>query len=147
MDQQLQEAREAVGAEGQYRLDQLSLDLKAVPTADGRELKFPDPTELRAMPPNALSTVRFDFELRERFEASQPKVDEVPDVVGLTEAMARRRFAAAGFLMEVAHGVVPVGPRAERLVGTVLEQAPTAGENLAVNGRVTVYIGLRARPR
>ena len=35
---------------------------------------------------------------------------------------------------------------AERHAGTVLEQEPVAARQLPVNGRVTVYIGLRSRP-
>ena len=67
----------------------------------------------------------------------------------LTESMARRRLAAAGFLMTVAHSVIADDPRApgrsDRLVGTVRDQNPRPGQSLTLNERVTVYIGLPAR--
>lgn len=149
VDEQLREARaNAVSTEG-YRLDLLSLDLKALPLNGGKVLKFPERKELASLPPGALSTVRIDLESRENFEASQRREAEVPDVVGMTESMARRRLAAAGFLMAVAHSVVPDDPRrpgfADRLVGTVRDQTPAAAQRLAINERVTVYLGLRAR--
>jgi hypothetical protein len=151
VDGQLREARATVPPDATHRLDSLSLNVKALPSSDGVKLSFPDPKDLGSLSPDALSTVRFDFESREKFEASRPRKIKVPNVGGMTETLARRTLAGSGLIMEVAYSALPVdaarsgdAAEVERYVGTVRDQLPASGAEINQNDRVTVYLGLRA---
>ncbi|KQT90878.1 protein kinase [Marmoricola sp. Leaf446] len=67
--------------------------------------------------------------------------EQVPEVVGLSEADARRRIEAAGFEVSV---VTDSTTEAER--GTVLQQAPPAGQNASAGSTVTIVVSAFERP-
>lgn len=67
--------------------------------------------------------------------------EEVPEVVGLSEAEARRRIEAAGFEVSV---VNDSSTEAER--GTVLQQAPPAGQDASAGSTVTIVVSTFERP-
>ena len=67
--------------------------------------------------------------------------EQVPEVVGLSEAEARRRIEAAGFEVSVVNDSTT---EAER--GTVLQQAPPAGQDAAEGSTVTIVVSTFEEP-
>ena len=67
--------------------------------------------------------------------------EQVPQVVGLSEGDARRRIEAAGFEVSV---VNDSSTEAER--GTVIQQAPPAGQNAAAGSTVTIVVSTFEEP-
>ncbi|ROR92954.1 Stk1 family PASTA domain-containing Ser/Thr kinase [Nocardioides aurantiacus] len=67
--------------------------------------------------------------------------EQVPEVVGLAEAEARRRIEAAGFEVSVVNDSTT---EAER--GTVLQQAPPAGQDASAGSTVTIVVSTFQRP-
>ena len=67
--------------------------------------------------------------------------ERIPEVVGLSEAEARQQIEAAGFEVSVVNDSTT---RAEP--GTVLQQAPPAGQNASAGSTVTIVVSTFAEP-
>ncbi len=101
-----------------FAVSDLSVDIRAnvVHTEDGVRVTLPDPGSHPS--PEGLSQIRFS--VRSDPEAAEPDLEEVPDLVGMTEPGARETLQTAGF--EVG-SVETVAADAEP--GRVVDQLPS----------------------
>jgi hypothetical protein len=134
-------AREALEARGgAYRLGRVSLELKMVPGAGGVGLSFPTVEELARLGNTSLSTLNVDFDPKSQGEQAAVVKRTVPDVTGVTEAMARRKLAEAGYVVEVNYQAV-VASGGLNQVDRVVMQLPAKGTGLAPGSTVVLFIG------
>ena len=101
-----------------FTVSDLSVDLRAkvVNTDEGLRVALPDPNRRPA--PDSLSELRFS--VRSDPEAGEPELDEVPDLIGITEDGAREMLQTAGFDV----GAVDTVP-ADAEPGRVVDQLPS----------------------
>jgi hypothetical protein len=101
-----------------FTVSDLSVDLRAnvVNTDDGLRVTLPDPRSRPA--PEGLSELRFS--VRSDPGAAEPDLEEVPDLVGMTETGARERLSDAGFEVGAVETV-----QADAEPGRVVDQLPS----------------------
>lgn len=134
MQERIQTARTNLAAEGgPYRLGRVTVQAKVLPGAKGDSIIFPKPGEVDG---SALSTFEFEFDPTPAPE-SAPTVVAVPDVLGYTEAKARRVLTAAGFSAEVNYEAVSNAGDVDRVVS----QHPAGSQQAEPASGVMIFIG------
>ncbi|MCB9761009.1 MAG: PASTA domain-containing protein [Alphaproteobacteria bacterium] len=130
-DDTLREGRAAV------RLGAVTVALKGVVAAEGEQLALRMPREDDGVTP--VSEVVLRYQLAET-AVTDAAAGDVPDLVGYTEVLARRKAEAAGFSVDVAwEHAAPVRGQPSP-TGRVLRQSPAAGTT-AAGRRIRVFVG------
>lgn len=142
---QMQAAQAALAeSESPFRLGRVAMNLKLVPWQGGDGFSFPSKGEIADGA--VLSELSLDFTpAAPRSVPAPPSPAALPDVVGLTEVMARRRLSAAGHSMKVSYQAVVDDGELKRH-GRVLQQIPEAHTEAAAPSEVLVVIGKKSIP-
>lgn len=126
---------------GAYRLGRVTMELRMLPGPSGSGAIFPSAEAMDRLSGDQLSKLQLDFESDRPAEAPEPAKAIVPNVLGQTETLARRRVAEAGLLLETDAQAVPAAGGERDLVGRVVNQLPPPGEQAALNTTVHIFIG------
>ena len=128
---------------GPYRLGKVSFNAKVIPDEEGKGLRLPTAEELREYT-GPFSEVNYDF-TPGRTPDEEEGVSRLPNLLGLTEELARLRAREAGFGLQARSATVPAdSPR----IGQVIRQvpAPTSDKELPSGSTITVLIGRPIEP-
>ena len=101
---------------------------------DQFQIRFPQQDETSDDDASRLSRLRFAFDLAPPPERERGKI-LVPDVLGYTEALARRKLAAAGLMIETFEVAT-----ADSHAGAVISQRPRAGASVDPNSAVALFV-------
>jgi hypothetical protein len=141
---QLQQASEKIRQSGgAYTLGRVSVTAKMIPNEDGTGFRLPTAKDLKDYtgPFNDIS-----YDLAPTHPAAEkPSSVSVPELIGLTESLARIRARQAGLDVQVRSQTVPAdSPRS----GQVVKQVPAAGAGAEVpaGSTITVLIGRPLQP-
>jgi hypothetical protein len=135
--EQIERARDTLDrGDSPYRLGRVCLDLRYVAGGGGGGATLPEAETI--VEGERVTSLHLDFAPD---SPPQPPVlapvNKVPGVVGYTSAVARRKVAAAGFLVELHSRAVT----ADDQVGRVVEQLPRAEAEVAPESTVGLFIG------
>lgn len=125
-----------------YRLRDVTMELRVIPSAGGGRVIIPDPEQLIDLSGDRLSTLRLDFAASDLAPKVVPATVEVPDVTGYTEVMARRRLREQGLFAEVVLEALPTSSSGD---GRVVNQLPESGDDTDPQSTVTIFVGRLAR--
>ena len=126
---------------GNYRLGRVTMELRMLPGPGGTGAIFPSAEAMDRLDGGQLSKLNLDFESERPPEAPEPPKATVPDLLGQTETLARRKLAEAGLLVEADYQAVPPAGADKDLVGRVVNQLPPAGGQVPLNTTVHIFIG------
>ncbi|MCC5835671.1 MAG: hypothetical protein JJU20_13130 [Opitutales bacterium] len=136
--QQIKQAQDSIReSSGAYKLGRVSFKTKLIPNEEGNGFRLPTAQESKDLR-DILSEFSYDFAPTSEGERNQSVA--VPELVGLTESMARIRAREGNLRLDVRKQSVPAD---SENVGRVLRQIPASGRNndLPAGSSVTVLIG------
>lgn len=135
-------ARAELAKSGQtYSLGKVTFDMKMLPGPGGIGMSFPQLADLKGLDSTLLSSVHFEFDSQEEKPPPAPVLDKIPSLLGYTEAMARRKIAEAGYLVEVSSQAVVSSPDKPVEVDRVVNQYPRPGTNAKLGTSILIFIG------
>lgn len=128
-------ARERMTGTG-FSLGTVHLDFKVIPQENGGSMMFPTPEQMEKTGTN-LSTLRLDFEPpKPEIETEIEKV-LTPNVMEMTEIMARRQLAEVGLKTEIKYQIT----EDSREVDRVVFQRPGPNNYQIPGATIEVFIG------
>ncbi len=140
-NEQIKTARKQLDAsDSTHRLGEVTMELRMIPAPSGSSMSFPEPEQLKDVSAN-LSTIQLDFTPRESAEEKKTRPVPVPNTIGYTELMARRKLSEAGFLSQVNYQAVVVPDDGPPPTDRVVNQYPKAEKLAEPNSTVTIFIG------
>lgn len=143
-NKQIEDARSILLKQGSdYNLGHINLQFKMIPSETGDSVIFPS-TEQIADSSGSLSTIDIEFAPKEATKVVEVPTKEVPDVTGLTEVMARRKIANAGFMTELKYQAFKADENSDQnKKDRVIKQIPDPGKNplAEVNSTILIFIG------
>lgn len=142
-EQQIAAARKEIASRGDFRLANVSLEMRMGLTADGAGAIFPNRETMELVDGNSLSSLKLSFEETSKKVATD--LINVPDLAEQTETMARRTLLAAGLTAETQFHIISNQPSGGReMQGRVVGQAPEAGEMVESGSIVRIFIGRKS---
>jgi len=139
---QLEQVQQRLKDEGRsFRLGKISMDLKVLPTGAGTDLTFLRPEELGTVSAEQLSAIKVDFNPTSVPAAAAARQIAMPNVVGYTLVMARRKLAEGGFAVDISYEAVRPDPQKPNVAGRVVSQWPKPNETVEPGSRVSIAIG------
>ena len=139
---QLEQVQQRLKEEGRsFRLGKISMDLKVLPTGAGTDLTFLRPEEMGTVSAEQLSAIKVDFNPTSVPAAAEARQKAVPNVIGYTLVMARRKLAEGGFAVDISYEAVKPDPQRPNPAGRVVSQWPKPDEKVAPGSRVSIAIG------
>lgn len=133
-NKQIAEARKQL-VQSDYNLGHVNLQFKMIPSELGDGVIFPSKEEI-ANSAGSLSTIDIEFAPKDATKVVETPKYEIPDVTGLTEIMARRKIAQAGFLTEMKFKAVEDRKDKDRVV----KQIPSPENTPLVEANTTILI-------
>lgn len=123
-----------------YQLQNVEMDLKVLMVDDGTGVKFPE--NFADVNTANLSTLHLKFSPNEALQSISTKKETVPDLRGLTEALARRTLTQLGLGVKVKQqAIVQNALDKTSRIGRVVNQIPKPGGQLPAGGTVNIYLG------
>jgi hypothetical protein len=139
---QLEQVQQRLKEEGRsFRLGKISMDLKVLPTGAGTDLTFLRPEEMGTVSAEQLSAIKVDFNPTSVPAAAEARQVAVPQLIGYTQVMARRKLADGGFVVDITYEAVKPEPGKPNPAGRVVSQWPKPNELVAPGSRVSIAIG------
>lgn len=127
----------------QFKLNDVSIKIKALPGQNGNGLSFIKRDELEKVDANLLSEISIKYRPDTNAKKTANKHTPVPDVSGYTERLAHRKLREAGLKIEFEHeSVIDVEGQASKH-GRVVAQSPKAHAQVDPGTRIWVTIGKR----
>jgi hypothetical protein len=137
-----QASDELIAAKSAYRLQGVAFEAKMLPVqlADEKDVlvTFPPPKDT-TIQPGHLSTLSLAFEPRPPAPARSEQ--DVPDVVGYTELMARRMLAKAGLQVAVIDQTTDDAAQADRVIDQIPKGGTRTGRELSIHQPVQLFMG------
>jgi hypothetical protein len=126
-------------------LGDVSISLKGVSSGAGR-FEFPTISKLRQVAGAEMSTIDLTFMPIKPILETPPKEPDdkgsgIPNVLGYTELLARRKLEALQLVVEVSHKAVAKPDAGPSPWGRVVEQSPAPGGAIVPGSRVEILIG------
>lgn len=141
-NEQVVDARKALlESGGAYQLGTVTMEMKVLPGQSGRGVVFPSKEELEKFDQSQLSKLSFELAPQEKAKTEKESNTQlVPNVLGLTELMAKRKLSEQGYKMEVHFQAVErEGDISQD--GRVVRQSPKEGSYAAPGIKINVFIG------
>lgn len=136
-NKQITSAREQL-KNSDYHLGHVNMQFKMIPAKNGDAVVFPSPNEINNGA-DTLSTIDLEFSPKEATKQPEVQTKQLPDVRGLTEIMARRKIAQAGFLTEVKFQATQEHRNKDRVIKQIPDPSKTALAE--VNSTILIFIG------
>ena len=127
----------------EFKLNDVSIKIKALPGQNGNGLSFIKRDELEKVDANVLSEISIKYRPDNGANKAGNKNVAVPDVSGYTERLAHRKLREAGLKIEFEYeSVIDVEGQPSRH-GRVVAQSPQAHAQVDPGTRIWVTIGKR----
>lgn len=136
-NKQISKARSLL-KDSDYHLGHVNLQFKMIPSETGNSLIFPSPAEVVSSS-DALSTIDLEFSPKDATKVAEKTTKEVPDLKGLTEIMARRKIAQAGFLTEIKYQAIKDQKDKDRVTKQIPD--PNKQPQAELNSSIIIFIG------
>lgn len=127
----------------EFKLDDVSIKIKALPGQSGNGLSFIKREELEKVDANLLSEISIKYRPNNAGGKTGNKHVIVPDISGYTERLAHRKLREVGLKVEFEHeSVIDVEGQPSKH-GRVVSQSPQAHAQVEPGAKVWVSIGKR----
>jgi len=142
LQSEFQNARNALTSGGMGgTLARMNFQVKTVPGSGGTTLMFPSFATVQSMGSNKMSTLEIGFEAGRIPDVAETQVD-VPNVIGSTEALAKRILSQSNLVGEIGYQAIePSSQGTFTEADRVVTQLPAAGSTVPVGSKVTLFLG------